>query len=242
MISRIKTRFAVVVAMMGLVAGGVAFSSSQEAGETASNVPALDAFHEVIHAIWHDAWPNKNTAMLRRLVPEVERGIAALAAAPLPGILRHKKEAWESGVRKLQEAGAEYKGAAGSGDDAKLLRAAETLHGRFRDLRMTIQPPLPELHDFHAVLYMLYHHYLPANDLRQIRDSADRLAQKMAALEKVKLPERWSAKESDFRAACRSLSQSVSALGRAVQGKEMQAIRKAVESVHRNYESMQEVF
>ena len=69
--------------------------------------------------------PRKTPRMLQKLLPDVEKGIASVAAAPLPGILRDKKDAWDEGVRKLQSAGADYKAAAIAKDDAKLLAAAE---------------------------------------------------------------------------------------------------------------------
>jgi hypothetical protein len=207
-----------VFAALGLMLGLTVFSGfAQRPEETVASVPALDTFHEVIAQIWHEAWPKKDTAMLQKLLPDVEKGILAVAAAPLPGILRDKKDAWDEGVRKLQSAGAEYKAAAAAKDDAKLLAAAELLHSRFEVLMRAIRPALKELDEFHAVLYMLYHHYVPKNDLVKIRKSATELTQKMAALNQAKLPERLIDKDNNFQAARGMLAQSVAALDAGIQ-------------------------
>jgi hypothetical protein len=221
-------------------AGGVAYAQRSE--ETISNVPALDSFHEVIYKIWHEAWPKKDTAMLQQLLPDVEKGIASVASAQLPGILRDKKAAWDEGVKKLQAAGADYKAAAAAKDDAKLLAAAETLHSRFEGLMRAIRPPMKELDEFHAVLYMLYHHYVPKNDMTNIRKAAAELQQKMEALNGATLPERLSNKDRDFKVARAMLSQSVQKLSQSVKGNDAAAIKEAVESVHTNYQSIEKIF
>ena len=180
--------------------------------------------------------------MLQKLLPDVEKGIASVAAAQLPGILRDKKEAWDEGVRKLQGAGAEYKAAAAAKDDAKLLAAAEVLHSRFEGLMRAIRPALKELDEFHAVLYMLYHHYLPKNDVENIRKSAAELTQKMAALSQAKLPKRMIDKDHDFQVARGMLAQSVAALETAIQSNDVPAIKDAVQAVHTRYQALERIF
>jgi hypothetical protein len=232
-----------VFAALGLMLGlSVSSGFAQRPEETVTSVPALDAFHEVIFKIWHEAWPKKDAAMLQKLLPDVEKGIASVAAAPLPGILRDKKDAWDEGVRKLQSAGADYKAAAAAKDDAKLLAAAEALHSRFEGLMRAIRPALKELDEFHAVLYMLYHHYVPKNDLANIRKSAAELAQKMAALNQAKLPERLIDKDYDFQVARGMLAQSVAALDARIQSSDEKTIRDAVDAVHSRYQALEKIF
>jgi hypothetical protein len=232
-----------VFAALGLMLGLSVYSSyAQRPAETVASVPALDAFHEVIFKIWHEAWPKKDTAMLQKLLPDVEKGIASVAAAPLPGILRDKKDAWDEGVRKLQSAGAEYKAAAVAKDGAKLLAAAEALHSRFEGLIRAIRPALKELDEFHAVLYMLYHHYVPKNDLANIRKSAAEMTQKMAALNQAKLPERLIDKDYDFQVARGMLAQSVAALDAGIQSSDEKTIRDAVDAVHSRYQALEKIF
>jgi hypothetical protein len=233
----------IVFAALLIVSSSAGFSGfAQEPGETDASVPALNAFHKVIYQIWHEAWPKKDAAMLRQLQPDVENGIASVAAAPLPGILRDKKTAWDKGVKKLKSAGADYKAAAKGKDDAKLLDAAEELHGSFEGLMRAIRPALPELEEFHAVLYMLYHHYLPKYDLENIKKSADEMSQKLDALNKANLPEPLAGKDYDFQVARTMLAQTVTALQSAIRSGNEKDIKEAVEAVHSRYQMLEEIF
>jgi len=91
--------------------------------ETSATVPALRKFHTVIFKIWHTAWPNKDSDMLAALFPEVEKGVAEVTQAELPGILRDKQMAWKKGVEKLQEIAKEYKVAIEAKQNQPLLDA-----------------------------------------------------------------------------------------------------------------------
>jgi len=236
-----KRQLIIAVLFVALNITGIA-AYSQEPGETDASVPALSAFHEVIYKIWHEAWPKKNTALLQTLQPDVEKGIAAVASARLPGILRDKKAAWDEGVRNLRAAGADYKAATAAKDDAKLMAAAEVLHSRFEFLMRTIRPPLAELDAFHEVLYMLYHHYLPKFDRAQIRKSAVELKKKMEALNQAVLPESRKDKDPEFRRKRAQLAQSVAALDSVVQSAAEKAIKEAVEKVHSDYQALEHIF
>jgi citrate synthase len=226
----------------------VSFCSLRVAGyaqspeETDASVPALNTFHEVIYKIWHEAWPNKNIAMLQNLSPDVEKGIAEVAGAKLPGILRDKKAAWDGGVQKLQAVGEEYKAAVAAKDDTKLMAAAELLHSRFEQLMRAIRPPLEELEAFHAVLYMLYHHYLPKFDLETIRKATAELTQKMAVLNNARLSERRKDKDPDFQSKRAQLSESVTALETIVKAGDQKAVKDAMEKVHSNYQALEHIF
>jgi hypothetical protein len=225
-----------------VISAAVSAAFAQNPADATARVPELDNFHEVIFKIWHEAWPNKNAVMLRQMLPEVQKGISEVASAQLPGILREKKAVWEEGVKNLQSAGLEYESAATAKDDAKLLDAAEVLHRRFEMLMRSIRPALKELDDFHSVLYMLYHYYLPNYDLEKIRSSVAELKQKMAMLNEVQLPERLKNKDAQFQAARATLSASVEALGKTIQSNDEKAIKDAVESMHSDYQALNAVF
>jgi hypothetical protein len=232
-----KTLIAVALVFV-LCSARPAGHAQERPADAVADVPALHAFHEVIFKIWHDAWPKKDTAILRQLLPEVEKGVAEVASAKLPGILREKKAAWDEGVKTLQSAGSEYKAAASAKDDPKLLAAAEMLHARFEALMRVTRPPMKELDDFHSSLYMLYHHYLPNNDIQKIRTSAAEMKQKMTALNAAKIPERFRQKEMQFQAARKKLSDSVDALEAVIAANLEQKIKAAVEELHSNYEAL----
>jgi NADH dehydrogenase/NADH:ubiquinone oxidoreductase subunit G len=218
------------------------FGYAQKPEDTVTRVQALDDFHEVIYRIWHEAWPKKDTAMLRQLLPDVEKGISKVASAPLPGILREKKAVWEEGVKKLENAGAEYKAAVAAKDDTRLLAAAETLHSRFEALMRSIRPALRELDEFHIVLYTLYHHYVPEYDLEKIRIAVAELKEKMAALNKAELPEAHKQRAAEFQAARARLSKSVDALEASLKSGNEKVIKDAVEKMHTDYQALNRVF
>jgi len=150
--------------------------------------------------------------------------------------------AWDEGVKKLQNAGSEYAAAAESKDDSRFLAAAEKLHSQFEALMRATRPALKELDEFHAVLYMLYHHYLPQRDTQNILTSAMAMKEKMSALNSAKLPERLKQKEAEFQAARSKLSASVDALEASVQTNSEQRIKDAVNEVHSNYQALDRVF
>ena len=203
--------------------------------ETVPNVPALTEFHKVIYRIWHTAWPNKDYDMLAAFLPEVEKGTAAIVDAELPGILRDKKAAWEKGVGELRSIVKEYRAAAEAKQKQQLLDAAEKLHAQYEALVRVIRPPLMQLEEFHAVLYMIYHHYMPGGSLEKIRASLDPLREKMASLNKATLPARFKSKETPFVAARKDLDNAVTELGAAVSSNELGKIKTAVETTHDRY-------
>lgn len=212
------------------------------ASETSATVPALNEFHKVIFKIWHTAWPNKDYAMLTTLLPEINKGVAAVANAELPGILREKKAAWRNGVEKLQAIVKEYEAAIETKQEHLLLDAAEKLHAQFEALVRVIRHPLKELEDFHAVLYMLYHYYMPQDSFEEVRVSVGQLQQKMAALNNAALPPRFKGKEKSFMLARDQLDKAVAELATMVSSNESGKIKTAVEVTHTSYQAVARIF
>ena len=217
-------------------------ATKDRASETSATVPALNDFHTVIFKIWHTAWPNKDYDMLTALLPEIEQGITAVANAELPGILREKKVAWRNGVEKLQAIVKEYKAAIEAKQRQRLLDAAEKLHAQYEALVRVIRAPLKELDDFHAVLYMLYHFYMPEDSLEEVKVSIGQLQEKMAALNKVTLPSRFKGKEESFTVARNQLDKAVTELTAMVRSNEFGKIKPAVEVMHASYKTLAEIF
>jgi hypothetical protein len=210
--------------------------------EVKADVPELRAFHTVIFEIWHGAWPKKDTEQLARLLPQVEAGVKSVAEAQLPGIMRDRKEAWDLNVKGLQTIAADYKNAVEKKDQQKLLDAAEKLHAQYERLVRVLHPAIKEVEEFHAVLYMLYHYYMPGDSLEQMKNSAAALKEKMAVLDKVVLPERLKSKEPAFIAARQKLSKSVDALATTAPSNDLKKIKSAVVTVHTDYQSLEKVF
>jgi hypothetical protein len=220
--------------------------AQQKSPETTTSVPALEEFHTVIFSLWHTAWPNKDTEMIAKLLPDVEKGAAAVSAATLPGILRDKKPAWDAGVQKLGETVQAYRDAVQAQNKEKLLAATEELHRRYEGLVRVIRPALKELDAFHTNLYMLYHYYWPEGNISMIRASADSLTENMAALGRAALPKRLEGRSAQFTATRAKLGAAVKSLGELfAAGHDAPAatdLRAAVTGVHTCYLALEKVF
>ena len=210
--------------------------------ETEARVPALSAFHEVVYPLWHEAWPKKDVDALVALAPKVDAGVAAIAKAELPGILRDKKGTWESAVARLKTIGAEYASASAKKDGPALLAAAESLHAQFERMVRIVRPVLKELEAFHATLYVLYHRQLDPFALEAVTQSVRTLDDKMVPLSAAKLPERLAAKEETFLAARGALSAAVDEAVATLSRKDEKEIRAAVELLHTRYQELEKVF
>ena len=217
-------------------------TNKPKTGETVAEIPALDEFHTVIYKIWHTAWPKKDVKMLAGLLPEIQKRADVLFKAKLPGILRDKQARWKENIDKLQAVITEYKNSSSPIDTGKLLSAAEQLHSQYEKLVRTIYPVLPELEEFHVVLYQLYHYDMPVGDMKKIKSSVGALKVKMDALDKASLPERLKSKEEKFNAERKGLSISVSDLEKAMTGGDKKTVNEKIEIMHSNYQKLEKVF
>ena len=227
--------FTLCVLALVLTAPAVAASPAQE---TESTVPELSAFHEVIYPTWHTAYPEKDYAALRNYAPEVKSGAEKIYAAKLPGILHERQAKWDQGVAELKKTVDAYLAAAAGTDDAALLAAAENLHSRYEMLVRIIRPVLKEVDEFHKVLYVVYHKYLPAKDYAKIKEAAADLTARAGAITKATLPKRLEAKTEAFRKAADELYLATKALAEAPDT----SMAAAVEIVHTKYQALEKVF
>ena len=233
-------RFALLIMMLGL--GFVLPAEQIPDPETESTVVELVEFHEVIYPIWHTAFPAKDYAALRGFLPAIEAGMARINAAVLPGILREKKQAWESGLAELNKAVEAYKKAAAGYDDQPLLDAAELLHMRFEMLVRAIRPVAREVDAYHKVLYVIYHKYLPEKKYAEICGVAADLVANAEAITKATLSKRLEAKTEAFQAAAAKLlaeTKLLEAAGKTCLEKEILSL---VEKVHTAYQDLEKVF
>jgi hypothetical protein len=211
--------------------------------ETSSEVPELWEFHDVIYQIWHEAWPEKNTEMLRDLIPDIETGFAKLEKASLPGILRDKQEDWSKGIQDMAGIIETYKKTAAADQKEPLLKAAEDLHSKFEMLVRFVRPVMKEIDRFHQELYMLYHYYMPEYDVKKIEISASELLLRMEPIEKAKLPSRLTDKQPVFDQAKIALKESLIQLQQSIIDEaEKDQVMKAIEVVHDKYQLLVGVF
>jgi hypothetical protein len=214
---------------------------SSSVADVKSQVPALIEFHEVIYPLWHTAWPEKNIKMLIDLLPEIEKLSSEVIAAKLPGILREKQDAWDNGIKELKSIVQEYKIAAAPIDSQKLLNSAEHLHSQYEKLVRIIRPALKELDAFHAVLYKLYHYYLPEWNFVKIHSTTVELREKMDLLNTAQLSKQKESKKEDFIAARSKLEAAVKELEADIAGCEKKAIADKINAVHIQYLAVEDV-
>ncbi len=206
--------------------------------ETSARVPSLEEFHTVIYKLWHDAWPKNDFEALKSLYPDIERGCDSIESARLPGILHEKAEAWQANVKKLREIVAAYKEDIGRSDNQQLRNDAERLHAQYEMLVRTIRPPLQELQDFHAVLYVLYHHSMPQDSMAAVHAGVTSLQNKMTALEKAVLPARLKDRQEAFLAARARLAASLNVVSASLMEEDPGKTRDAIEDMHTAYEAL----
>lgn len=238
-----RTRLATIVAT--LVIGLAATLPAEQIpapGETTSQVPALFAFHDVIAPLWHEAWPNKNFAMMRELLPQVEQRVAAIQKAELPGILHDKEAAWKKGVEALAAAAARMKSSLAASEDQASLDAVEELHARFEQLVRVIRPPMKELDAYHVALYELYHKALPTKDLTRIDSLAGELVTRCQTLGAAATPKRFAAREAELKQGVALLCEATGSLAALPADAPVATVETAVERVHTRYQAVEGLF
>jgi len=234
------TRLILILFLLGL--GFVIIAEQMPDRDTESTVPELIDFHEIIFPIWHTAFPAKDYAALRGFVGAINAQSAKINAAVLPGILREKQQAWESGLAEFNLAVAAYGKAASGTDDQALLDAAELLHSRFEMLVRAIRPVAKEVDAYHKVLYVVYHKYLPEKNYAEIGKVTADMVAKAEAITKATLSPRLAAKTEAFQAAAVKLlaeTKALEAVGKECLEKDIAAI---VAKVHTAYQDLEKVF
>jgi len=212
------------------------------AQETEPAVPALSEFHEVIYPIWHTAYPEKDVAMLKSLVPQVNELAAKVYEAKLPGILREKQAKYDAGLAEFRAAVDAYGAAAKGADDKAMLDAAEVLHAKYEKLVRTLAPVLKEMEAFHKVLYVVYHTDLPAKDWAAVRAAAPDLKAKAEAVTAAKLPARLAPKSEAFAKASVELLKAAGALAGLGEKADGAAVEQAVQQLHSRYQELEKIF
>lgn len=213
---------------------------SQE--ELKAAVPELIDLHDVVYPLWHSAYPEKDFALIKELLPQAEALTAKLDAAKLPGILRDKQEAWDQGKEFLRSALNNLKRAVQSDNKDEMLKQVEAFHAGFERLARTVFPVVDELEAFHQELYKLYHYYAPSYDLEGIRTAIRAMEDKLPPLKQVQLPGLLAEKQVEFNNSIQELESAVNELAEAVKKEIKKAILESVEKVHTVYQKTQSIF
>jgi hypothetical protein len=219
--------------------------SQQEnhSSEINSSVPELFDFHEVIYPMWHTAYPNKDYALFKQLLPDVNAGVEKIYAAKLPGILRDKENEWNEGLEKLRASVKDYNTACEENNEPGMLTSAEELHSNFEMLVRIVKPVTKEVDEFHKVLYMIYHHYGPNKNTEELNKAIDDLMNRADELMNCVLP-KWAAdKKDDFAKAADGLYNSTKELQTLKNSKaDDKQIKEGIEKVHTDYQKLEALF
>jgi hypothetical protein len=209
--------------------------------EIDSSVPELYAFHKVVYPMWHKAFPEKDYALFKELLPDVNTGAEKIYEAKLPGILRDKQEQWSEGISKLQESIQRYNKACEENNEPEMLASAEVLHTNFEMLVRLIKPVTKEVDEFHKVLYMIYHHYGPEKNTAELNNAFDQLLLRAADLKNSE-PPKWAAdKKADFTLLVEDLYTSTEELSK-LKNSTNELVQEQIEVVHSNYQSLEALF
>ena len=226
------------VAVVALaVAVPLAAQAPAQDSDLRSEVPALTDYHDVIHPLWHDAWPNGDLAMVGTLLPEAKRNQDALEKAVLPGILRDKQEAWQTGVASMRAALTEVEKGLAAGDQQATLDAVERLHAAYERLVRLIRPPIKELDAYHQELYRVVHRLVPAGDVAAMPAAAAALVERCTSLQQAKLSTRLATHEATVKAAFAALCAATAELQVVAGSKDKAKIEAAVDNVHAAYQT-----
>jgi hypothetical protein len=227
-----------VVLPMAFAAGLMA----QATQEPSTSVPELEKFHDVIMPMWHTAYPAKDYAALRKIAPDVQAGVAKIAAVKLPGIFHEKEAAWAKGIAELKSAAAAYAKAAAGTDDKALLLAAENLHTVYEAQGQIIRPVVPEMNEFHKTMYVVQHTYVPEKKWGEVCKASPDLLTRAEALSKATLPKRVEAKTDAFKKESAALVADAKALVAACKANQPAGIEKATDALHSRYEGLGKIF
>lgn len=220
----------------------VAHAPAQTGTETKATVPELMKFREVIYSLWPAAYTTKDTALMRKLWPDIRKYGAAVEKAELPGALSEKKDAWQKGLARLKAAEKAYGEALAKGKMEDKLKAAEDLHTAYEGLVLAIRPVIKELVAFQEVFNRIYHSYLPAKDAQAFKEALPLLTARMDTLNKAALPKQLAGKQAEFDKARALLTEKVQKVLQNQPCCTWTYTEKAVEEMHTAYQALEQLF
>jgi hypothetical protein len=220
------------------------FSQNEDhSTEINSSVPELSDFHEVVYPLWHTAYPNKDYALFKQLLPEVNAGVEKIYSAKLPGILRDKEKEWNDGLNQLRSSVTDYNKACEENNEANMLTSAEKLHSNFEMLVRIVKPVTKEVDEFHKVLYMIYHHYGPDKNTEELNKAIDDLMIRADELKNCVLPKWATDKKDNFTKAADELFSATKELqGLKNSNADDKQIESGIDKVHTSYQKLEALF
>jgi hypothetical protein len=212
------------------------------AAELAAEVPELDAVHETMLPLWHEAFPAQDYEAIAAAVPQLEASLSALVDAELPGILQDKQARWDEQKQLMMDSYDGLKTAVDAGNQAEMLAYTEAFHMNYEGMVRIVRPVLPELEAFHQHLYGLYHYYGPGYDLEKIEGAATDMAAAIPPLQAAELPENLASHQAHFEMVVTALGEAVGALMTTLSDPSSAEVEAAIDAVHAAYEEVEGIF
>lgn len=223
-----------------------AFAQTKEqAAEISPNVPELTAFHTIIAPMWHQAYPAKDIAALKALVPQIKANMEKMNVAKLPGILREKEVAWKSELVKFNVTAENYYKACAEDNADAILLAAEKFHSGYEAMNRAVKPYVKEMDEYHITLYVIYHNLLPAKNYTEVANLMDKMILQADAITKYpqdKLVKRLKDNTPKFYDYAAQLSAATVALKEVLKGTDSKKNNAAIEKVHTAYQKLETAF
>jgi hypothetical protein len=104
-----------------------------------------------------------------------------------------------------------------------------------------ITSKVPELSDFHEIIYPMWHNAYPAKDINALKAFVPQIKTSMEAIKKASLPGILKDKKADWENQIMELNVAAENYYKAAEGKDDDALLAAAEKLHRNYEMMNRV-
>ncbi|MFH1574829.1 MAG: hypothetical protein ABIG68_12660 [Acidobacteriota bacterium] len=89
----------------------------------------LEAFHDVMHPLWHDAYPDKDAAAIKKEIPKLK-----VRAKLILSTAENAEKGRTAGARSLLEAVTTLEEAAAAQDDMAVLEALRIVHDAYEKL------------------------------------------------------------------------------------------------------------
>ncbi|MBN1632889.1 MAG: hypothetical protein JW917_01840 [Ignavibacteria bacterium] len=205
-------------------------------------VQELSDFHEVIHEMWHEAYPSKDISKLKSFVPDIKVHIEKINNVSLPGILQDKVNKWKEALQLLNSTAEQYYAAAEGDGEQIMLDAAEELHSKYEMMVRTIAPLMKEVDLYHQVLYIIYHKYLPNKDYASISNVIDDLITRAEDIKTGKMSKRVESKKDEFLAVTDELIEATKALKETLSSDDTTLIDSAIDFMHTKYMKLEQLF
>lgn len=104
---------------------------SQLGASLRMKIPELVSFHDVLHIVWHDYYPNDQIDSIKAILPQFKEKAAALNNIQWPAVLSGDATMLTQKVKDLQKAVDDLEAACQGGDVEAINKATEAVHEKY---------------------------------------------------------------------------------------------------------------